>query len=76
MNEIPAILRADLYASAALAGAIVVVIAKRLQLSPIAGAITGGALCFALRFAALRYGWHLPAARSAEQSGAESDVED
>jgi uncharacterized membrane protein YeiH len=76
VNEIPAILRADLYASAALGGAIVVVTAKLLQLSPIVGAITGGAVCFALRFAALRYGWHLPAARSTEPSAAESDVAD
>lgn len=74
VNEIPIILRADLYASAAIAGAIVVVLAKLLHVFPIAGAITGGAVCFALRFAALRYGWRLPAARSTDGSTVDPDL--
>lgn len=58
--EIPVVLRADLYALAALAAAIIVVAGHMLQVSPIATAIVGGALCFALRFMAIRHGWHLP----------------
>jgi len=65
VSEIPAVLRADLYALAALAGASVVVSAHLLHLSPLAAAVAGGGLCFALRFMAIRHGWHLPTAGSA-----------
>ena len=61
--QIPIVLRADLYAMAALGGVAVVVIAPLLHVPAIAAAIAGGALCFALRFGAIRYGWHLPTAR-------------
>ena len=64
VTQIPIVLRADLYAMAALAGAAVVVIAPMLHVPAIAAAIAGGVLCFALRFGAIRYGWHLPTARS------------
>jgi uncharacterized membrane protein YeiH len=60
--EIPVVLRADLYALAALAAAVVVVAGHGLHLSPIASTIMGGVLCFVLRFMAIRHGWHLPAA--------------
>lgn len=63
VNEIPAVLRADLYALAALAGAVVVVAGHLLGLHPLGPAVIGGLLCFALRFMAIRYGWHLPSAR-------------
>jgi uncharacterized membrane protein YeiH len=62
LAEIPTVLRADLYAMAALAGAAVVVIGAELQLPPIAVTIVGALLCFGLRFAAIRRGWHLPVA--------------
>lgn len=74
--QIPTVLRADLYALAALAGAVVVVIGHLLGLQPIGPALVGGLLCFALRFMAIRYGWHLPAAhavRNTESGGAHSD---
>ncbi len=60
--EIPVVLRADLYALAALAAAVVVVTGQALHVSPIATTIVGGVLCFALRYMAIRHGWHLPAA--------------
>jgi len=63
VTQIPIVLRADLYAMAALAGAAVVVIAPMLHVPAIGAAIAGGVLCFALRFGAIRYGWHLPTAR-------------
>lgn len=71
--RIPVVLRADLYALAALAGAVVVVGGHLLQVSPIASTIAGGVLCFALRFMAIRHGWHLPAARLPPGQPRESD---
>jgi uncharacterized membrane protein YeiH len=61
--EIPIVLRADIYAVAALAGAAVVVIGSLLQLPSTAATILGAALCFGLRVMAIRYGWHLPVSR-------------
>lgn len=63
VNQIPTVLRADLYALAALAGAAAVVAGHAWNIQPVASAIVGGLLCFGLRFMAIRYGWHLPAAR-------------
>ena len=62
LAEIPTVLRADLYALAALAGAAIVVIGAPLQLPPTVVAISGALLCFGLRFIAIRRGWHLPVA--------------
>lgn len=62
LREIPIVLRADLYATAALAGAAVVVIGSVLSFSPTAAAIIGAALCFSLRLIAVRRGWRLPVA--------------
>jgi uncharacterized membrane protein YeiH len=63
LAEIPTVLRADLYAVAALAGATVVVIGAALRLpSTTAVTIAGAVLCFGLRFIAIRRGWHLPVA--------------
>ena len=64
VSDIPTVLRADLYALAALAGAGVVVSAHLLHLSPMLAAVAGGGVCFALRFMAIRHGWHLPTSRS------------
>ena len=61
--EIPTVLRSDLYAVAALAGAAVVVIGSLLQFPSIATTIAGAALCFGLRLMAIHYGWHLPVVR-------------
>lgn len=68
LAEIPTVLRADLYAIAALAAAAVVVIGHVLQL-PVAP-VTAAALilCFGLRVMAIRYGWRLPAAKLANRS--------
>jgi uncharacterized membrane protein YeiH len=62
ISEVPVVLRADLYAVAALAGAAVVVIGHLLHLSSALAAGVGAVLCFALRFMAIRYGWKLPVA--------------
>ncbi|MGH8279556.1 MAG: trimeric intracellular cation channel family protein, partial [Gammaproteobacteria bacterium] len=76
VTQIPVVLRADLYAMAALAGAIVVVGGHLLHVSPVVATIAGGALCFALRFGAIRYGWHLPYARVPLAKTGESDTSD
>ncbi|ABC82941.1 trimeric intracellular cation channel family protein [Anaeromyxobacter dehalogenans] len=60
--EVPTVLRAEVYAVAALAGATVVVVGSWLGIpSPIA-TTAGALLCFGLRFMALRRGWRLPVA--------------
>ena len=63
--RIPTVLRSDLYALAALAGAAVVVGGHVLRIQPVATTIAGGVLCFALRYMAIRHAWHLPSARIA-----------
>jgi uncharacterized membrane protein YeiH len=68
LAEIPIVLRADLYAVAALAGAAAVVIGAALRLPSTAVTIAGAVLCFGLRFIAIRRGWHLPVAGGSEQS--------
>jgi uncharacterized membrane protein YeiH len=60
LNEIPSVLRSELYAVAALAGAVVVVLGHVLNFPPAPVAISGAILCFGLRFLAIRRGWRLP----------------
>jgi len=60
VGEIPTVLRKDLYALAALAGAGVVVAGQLLRLSPTTATVGGATLCFAIRLAAIRRGWSLP----------------
>jgi uncharacterized membrane protein YeiH len=62
VSEVPAVLRGELYASAALAGAAVVVLGHLLRLPTPSGAIPGAILCFVLRYLAIRRGWRLPVA--------------
>ena len=61
-GEVPSVLRGDIYAVAALAGAAVVVGGQLLRFPHTADALAGAALCFAIRFMALRRGWSLPTA--------------
>lgn len=60
LAEVPVVLRAELYAVAALAGAAIVAIGHVLQVPALATAVCGGLICFTLRMLALRRGWHLP----------------
>jgi uncharacterized membrane protein YeiH len=68
LAEIPTVLRAELYAVAALAAAGVVVIGHRLGLAPVPVTAVGLALCFFLRVMGIRYGWRLPIAGADKQS--------
>ena len=63
--EIPTVLREDLYAVAALAGAVVVVIGHQLDLAPTVAAVLGAVICVCLRLFAIRRGWQLPVAHAA-----------
>jgi len=62
--QIPAVLRSDLYALAALVGAAIVVGGHVLNVNAVATTLIGGLACFALRYMAIRHGWHLPSARA------------
>lgn len=62
LGEIPQVLRSDLYAVAALAGAAVVAGGSEIGASYGWSALAGGALCLGIRFMAIRYGWRLPVA--------------
>jgi uncharacterized membrane protein YeiH len=70
LAEIPTVLRAELYAVAALVAAAIVVVGHILQL-PVAP-VTAVALisCFTLRVMAMRRGWRLPLAKIGNQDDA------
>ena len=61
--EVPTVLRAELYAVAALAGGSVAVIGGLLQLPATPVALAGAAVCFGLRLGAIWRGWRLPGPR-------------
>ncbi|WP_323144950.1 trimeric intracellular cation channel family protein [Massilia phyllosphaerae] len=75
LSEIPAVMRAEVYAVAALAGATVVVAGDALGWHSATMACAGAALCFVLRLAAIRYDWHLPVARSGEADAAAAEAD-
>ncbi len=62
LAQIPNVLKADVYASAALAGAAAVVIGLRLKLPRTPVAIAGGVICFLLRVVSVWLHWNLPKA--------------
>jgi uncharacterized membrane protein YeiH len=62
LNDIPHVLRVELYAVAALAGAGVVVIGERLGVPSMTTTLVGAAVCFGLRLGGIYWGWHLPKA--------------
>ena len=60
LAQVPAILRTDFYATAALAGAAMMVLAQRAGLPPRMAALMGGVACFGLRMAGAVGHWGLP----------------
>ncbi|RFU47869.1 trimeric intracellular cation channel family protein [Paraburkholderia sp. DHOC27] len=62
LTRVPLVLRADVYASAAFVGALVVVVARRAGVPPGWAAMLGGLACFVLRMVAVTRGWQLPKA--------------
>lgn len=63
VTQIPGVLQRELYAVAALLGAMVVVSGDALGLPAMPVAVAGALSCIALRMLAIRRGWQLPVAR-------------
>jgi uncharacterized membrane protein YeiH len=63
LTEVPTVLKADFYATAALLGAVLVVLGDLAQLPAWQVAIVAAAVSFGVRVLAMRRGWHLPHAR-------------
>lgn len=63
-GEIPMILRKEIYATAAFAGAAVFVGGAMSGLPPAGAALAGFAICLAIRVLALQRGWSLPVYRA------------
>lgn len=75
-NEVPVVLRSDLYALAALACASIVAGGHAAQMDSIIPAVTGMVVCFALRYMAIQHGWHLPVAQlPSSTTQANDDIE-
>jgi uncharacterized membrane protein YeiH len=70
LRDIPQVLRAELYAVAALGAALIVVAGHLLGLPYAASALAGGLLGFVTRFMAIQYGWRLPAGSFSAQERA------
>ncbi len=71
----PTVLRRDLYALAALAGAVLVVVGHGLNWPIVPTAIAGAGVCFGLRLMAIRHGWNLPVAQPTESRDEKSERE-
>jgi uncharacterized membrane protein YeiH len=59
LNQVPNVLRIDFYATAALAGAAVLIACRGAGLSDRQAAVIGGGACFVLRMLGATYHWHL-----------------
>jgi uncharacterized membrane protein YeiH len=73
LTDIPQVLRSDLYAVAALAGAYIVVTGEYLGLPYGYFALAGPVVCFALRFMAIWRGWRLLVAHLSAQGRIDKD---
>lgn len=62
--QVPGVLQRELYAVAALLGALIVVLGDALGMPPAPAAVVGAAACIALRVTAMRRGWQLPVAKA------------
>src|SRR6187455_1561778 len=63
LSRVPVVFQSDIYALAALAGALLVVLGNWLNWPETPTAIAGAVLCFGLRILAMWFNWHLPSAR-------------
>jgi uncharacterized membrane protein YeiH len=62
LARVPLVLRAEVYATAALAGSAVLVISRKMRLSPTQAAVLGGTFCILLRLVSVWQHWNLPKA--------------
>ena len=72
VGEVPTVLRSEVYAVAALAGAVVVVIGHMLRFPSAIVAIAGAVLCLGIRMFAIRRSWSLPRPSSSTSSAPEA----
>jgi uncharacterized membrane protein YeiH len=62
LARVPNVLRSDIYATAAMAGAAVMIAGRKLKLPATGAAVLGGVVCFALRVVSVWRHWNLPKA--------------
>jgi uncharacterized membrane protein YeiH len=60
LAQVPRVLRAEVYATAAIVGSVGMVSCRKLKVSPTVSAILGGAVCFLLRVVSVWRHWNLP----------------
>ena len=60
LAQVPIVLRADVYATAALAGSALMILARKLGVPPAWAAFLGGTACFMLRVVSVWRHWNLP----------------
>lgn len=63
LAHVPKVLEADVYATAALAGSVAMILARKLRLPPVVAALLGGTVCFLLRVISVWQHWNLPRSR-------------
>ncbi|WP_429885306.1 trimeric intracellular cation channel family protein [Geoalkalibacter halelectricus] len=62
-NQVPLILRKEVYASACIAGAVLLVLLHRLEAPPTLAALSAAAVVIAVRLLAIHFNWALPRAK-------------
>jgi len=60
LAQVPRVLRADVYATPTLAGAVIMLAARKVRLSPTRAAVLGGTVCFLLRMISVWRHWNSP----------------
>jgi uncharacterized membrane protein YeiH len=60
LGQVPNVLRADVYATAALVGSACMILAGKLRIPPAISAVLGGTVCFLLRVISVWQHWNLP----------------
>ncbi|WP_157217779.1 trimeric intracellular cation channel family protein [Flavisphingomonas formosensis] len=69
INQVPRVFRTDVYATAALSAAVIVVVGRLAGVRPRVGAIVAALACIAIRMLAHAYHWHLPTVGRAGPAG-------
>jgi uncharacterized membrane protein YeiH len=64
LARVPRVLEADVYATAALAGSVVMILCLKARLKPGLAAVLGGMVCFLLRVISVWAHWNLPKVRA------------
>lgn len=62
-DRVPVVFRGELYATPALAGALIAVVAARQELPVVVSAVLGGGVCLVWRLLAMRRNWQAPRPR-------------